>query len=45
MKREYVRPEYDSNIQLEDIMRISVQESEDGETIKGIVDIEDLFDL
>ena len=45
MKREYVRPEYDSNIQLEDIMRISVQESEDGDRITGIVDIEDLFEL
>ena len=45
MKREYIRPEYDSDNQLEDIMDVSVQYEvdEENQTITGIVDIESLY--
>ena len=41
MKREYIRPEYEYNTQLEDVILISIQEEDD--KITGIIDIEDLF--
>lgn len=41
MKREYIRPEYNNDNQLEDVILVSVEV--DGDTITGIVDIEDLF--
>lgn len=41
MKREYIRPEYNNDNQLEDVILISIQEDDD--SITGIVDIEDLF--
>lgn len=45
MKKEYIRPEYDTNNQLEDIMTVSYEVSENGDTITGIVDIEELFGI
>jgi len=41
LKREYIRPEYNNDNQLEDVILVSVEV--DGDTITGIVDIEDLF--
>ena len=43
MKREYIRPEYDNNTQLDDVILISIQEDTENSKITGIVDIEDLF--
>ena len=43
MKTKYIRPEYEANNQLEDIILISTVKDEDNQTITGIVDIEDLF--
>ena len=43
MKREYIRPEYDNNNQLEDVILVSIEKDEENDTITGIVDIEDLF--
>lgn len=44
MKTKYVRPEYEINNQLADVILVSIQEDLDNQTITGIVDIEDLFD-
>ena len=41
MKIEYIRPDYENNNQLADVILLSVQQ--DGDKITGIVDIEDLF--
>ena len=41
MKIEYIRPEYENNDQLTDVILLSIQQ--DGEKITGVVDIEDLF--
>ena len=43
MKREYVTPEYNNEVNLTDVILISVQEDSENGTITGIVDIEDLF--
>lgn len=43
LKREYIRPEYDNNTQLDDVILISIQEDAENSKITGIVDIEDLF--
>lgn len=43
MKKEYIRPEYDNNNQLADVILISVQKDTENSKIVGIVDIEDLF--
>lgn len=44
LKTKYVRPEYEINNQLADVILVSIQEDLDNQTITGIVDIEDLFD-
>lgn len=41
MKIEYVRPEYENNSQLDDVILVSTIEEEN--KITGIIDIEDLF--
>lgn len=41
MKKEYIRPEYNNDNQLEDVILVSIET--DGDTITGIVDIGDLF--
>ena len=41
LKREYIRPEYNNNTQLDDVILVSIQE--DIDRITGIIDIEDLF--
>ena len=41
LKREYIKPEYNNENQLEDIILISIEEDEN--SITGIIDIEDLF--
>ena len=43
MKKEYVTPEYSNNLDLSDVILLSIQADEDNETITGIIDIEDLF--
>ena len=43
MKREYIRPEYEVNNQLADIILISIEENTAENKITGVVDIEDLF--
>lgn len=43
MKIEYVRPEYENNNQLADVILISIQENLAENKITGIIDIEDLF--
>ena len=43
LKTKYVRPEYEINNQLADVILVSIQEDLDNQTITGIVDIEDLF--
>lgn len=39
--KKYIKPEYDNNNQLADVVLLSVQK--DGDKITGIIDIEDLF--
>ncbi len=41
---EYVRPEYENNNQLVDIILISIEENQDENKITGVIDIEDLFE-
>lgn len=44
MKTKYIRPEYENNNQLEDIILLSkIETDEDNQTITGIIDIEDLI--
>lgn len=43
MKKEYIKPEYDNNNQLADVILISIQKDEENNKITGIIDIEDLF--
>lgn len=44
MKTKYIRPEYEYNNQLEDIILLSkIETDEDNQTITGIIDIEDLI--
>lgn len=43
MKTKYIRPEYENNNQLEDIILVSTIEDEATKTITGIVSIEDLL--
>ena len=43
MKTKYIKPEYENNNQLEDIILLSTIKDEENQTITGIVDIEDLF--
>lgn len=43
MRKQYVRPEYENNNQLEDVILVSVVEDAENNKITGIVDIEDLF--
>lgn len=45
MKIEYVRPEYENNNQLVDIILISVVEDQEENKITGVIDIEDLFSI
>lgn len=45
MKIEYVRPEYENNNQLADIILISVVEDQEENKITGVIDIEDLFSI
>lgn len=45
MKIEYVRPEYENNNQLADIILISIEENLDENKITGVIDIEDLFEI
>ena len=41
--KKYVRPEYNINNQLEDVILASIEVDYDNDTITGIIDIEDLF--
>jgi hypothetical protein len=41
--KQYVRPEYNINNQLEDVILASIEVNTDNDTITGIIDIEDLF--
>ena len=41
--KKYVRPEYNINNQLEDVILVSVVVIPDDDTITGIIDIEHLF--
>ena len=43
MKREYVAPEYNTDVDFSDVILISIQEDLENDTITGIIDIEDLF--
>ncbi|MBO4983604.1 MAG: hypothetical protein J6D23_06050 [Clostridia bacterium] len=44
MKTKYIRPEYENNNQLEDIILLSkIETDEVNQTITGIIDIEDLI--
>jgi len=45
LKIEYVRPEYENNNQLVDIILISVVEDQEENKITGVIDIEDLFSI
>ena len=45
MKIEYIRPEYEINNQLADIILISISEDQDENKITGTIDIEDLFSI
>jgi hypothetical protein len=41
--KKYVRPEYNINNQLEDVILASIEVSTDNDTITGIINIDDLF--
>ena len=41
--KKYVKPEYNINNQLEDVILASIEVNTDNDTITGIIDIEDLF--
>jgi hypothetical protein len=41
--KKYVRPEYNINNQLEDVILASIEVNTDKDTITGIINIEDLF--
>ncbi|MBQ7225435.1 MAG: hypothetical protein IJX02_02395 [Clostridia bacterium] len=41
--KKYIKPEYDNNNQLADVVLLSVQKDEVNNKITGIIDIEDLF--
>ncbi len=43
MKKEYIRPEYENNNQLADVILVST--IEENNKITGIVDIEELFGI
>ena len=41
--KKYVRPEYNINNQLEDVILASIEVEANKDTITGIIDIEDVF--
>lgn len=43
MKKKYMTPEYINEVELSDVILVSIQCSEESDTITGIIDIEDLF--
>lgn len=43
MKKEYIRPQYENNNQLEDVILASVIADEESETVTGIIDSLDLW--
>lgn len=45
MKKEYIRPEYENNNQLADVILVSTIKDEENNKITGIVDIEELFGI
>ena len=45
MKIEYIRPEYENDNRLADIILISIEEDLEENKITGVVDIEDLFNI
>lgn len=45
MKKEYIRPEYDTDNQLADVILLSVNEDVANNKITGVIDIEDLLGI